>query len=325
VITAIERYIKDNLDMDAKVEPCPDISIFPLFLKNSFRFYTMTLLDVSCILLDPIQELPPTSELQKQVSMVKTVVGREVVVLLKGITPYKRRSLIGKRIPFIVEGNQIFLPFLGMHLSKAYIENKAKPKSFTLSAQLTFLYFLYGKIEEINATQLALLLKMTLMSASRALNELYGADLLSYEVGGKTGKSKVYRKIQDPLFFERGKDFLQTPVQKVVFVRKVPPNALGSGLEALAQLSRLNPPRQRVLAVGNNYLSPLLKNVHYFAENVFDEMGIMLEIWKYPPELFSCREQVDLASLYACLKDQKDERIEQALEEALRGESWYTG
>ena len=315
MITAIERYIKDNLDVDAKVEPCSDISIFPMFLRNSFRFYIMTLLDVSCILLDPIQELPYISELQKQVSMVKTIQGREVVILFKGITPYKRRSLIGKRIPFIVEGNQIFLPFLGMHLSKAYIENKAKPKSFTLSAQLTFLYFLYGKIEEINATQLALMLKMTIMTASRALNELYDADLLSYDIGGKTGKSKVYRKIQDPLFFERGKEFLQSPVQKTVFVREVPPNALVSGLEALAQVSMLNPPGQRVFAVGNRCL---------VAEEDFDEVGMNLEIWKYPPELFSCGEQVDLASLYACLKDQKDERIEQALEEALRSESWYT-
>jgi len=316
VITAIERYIKDNLDVDAKVEPCSDISIFPMFLRNSFRFYIMTLLDVSCILLDPIQELPYISELQKQVSMVKTIQGREVVILFKGITPYKRRSLITKRIPFIVEGNQIFLPFLGMHLSKAYIENKTKPKSFTLSAQLTFLYFLYGKIEEINATQLALMLKMTIMTASRALNELYDADLLSYEVGGKTGKSKVYRKIQNPLFFKRGKEFLQSPVQKTIFVRKVPLNALVSGLEALAQVSMLNPPGQRVFAVGNR---------HLIAEEDLDEMGMVLEIWKYPPELFSCGEQVDLASLYACLKDQKDERVEQALEEALRGESWYTG
>ena len=315
MITATERYIKANLDVDAKVAPCPDISIFPLFLRNSFRFYSMTLLDVSCILLDPIQELPPISELQKQISMVKTIQGREVVILFKGITPYKRRSLIGKRIPFIVEGNQVFLPFLGMHLSKAYIENKAKPKSFTLSAQITFLYFLYGKIEEINATQLSLILKMTIMTASRALNELYDADLLSYDIGGKTGKSKVYRKIQDPLFFERGKEFLQSPVQKTVFVREVPPNALVSGLEALAQVSMLNPPGQRVFAVGNQCL---------VAEEDFDEVGVNLEIWKYPPELFSCREQVDLASLYACLKDQKDERIEQALEEALRSESWYT-
>ena len=41
------------------------------------------------------------------------------------------------------------------------------------------------------------------------------------------------------------------------------------------------------------------------------------------PELFSYNDQVDLVSLYACLKDQQDERIKQALEEALRGESWY--
>jgi hypothetical protein len=40
--------------------------------------------------------------------------------------------------------------------------------------------------------------------------------------------------------------------------------------------------------------------------------------------LFSKQSHVDLLSLFASLKEEKDERIEQALEEVLRAESWYT-
>jgi hypothetical protein len=325
MISAIEQYIKDNLDLDAKVEYYSDIKILPLFLCNIYQFFQTNLLNVPCILLAPIPDLPPMATLHKHIDLVKGLGGKEVVLILKEVTQYKRRNLISQRIPFIIKGKQTFLPFLGMHLTKTSLENEAKPKFFTLSAQLTFLFFLYGKIESMNATQLAIVLRKTVMSASRALNELYDANLLTYEIGGKTGKSKVYRKIRDPQFFNIGKNYLQSPIQKTFFVKDAPTSALVSGLEALALLSMLNPPEHRVLAVGNRYLDKAVRNVHYFASQDLNEMSIMLEIWNYPPELFSCKEQVDLASLYACLKDQKDERIEQALEEALGGESWYTG
>jgi hypothetical protein len=323
VVTTIEQFFKDNLNLDIKVDYYPGIKLFPLFLSNIYRFYKTTLLDVPCILLEPIQNLYSMDALYKHINLVKSIGCNEVVLVLKGITQYKRRSLITQRIPFIIEGKQIFLPFLGMHLSKTWLENKTKPKIFTPSAQLTFLYFLYGKIEKINATQLAVVLNKSVMSASRALTDLFDTNLLTYQVGGKTGKSKVYCKIPDPLFFKRGKEYLYSPIQKKVFVKKAPPNALMSGLEALARLTMLNPPEHRILAVGNQYLRQAFQNIHYFTDNDFDEMGIILEIWDYPPELFSYNDQVDLVSLYACLKDQQDERIKQALEEALRGESWY--
>jgi hypothetical protein len=49
-----------------------------------------------------------------------------------------------------------------------------------------------------------------------------------------------------------------------------------------------------------------------------------LQIWDYDPREFSDKNYVDTLSLYASLKEDKDERIEQALEEVLRGEPWYT-
>jgi hypothetical protein len=52
---------------------------------------------------------------------------------------------------------------------------------------------------------------------------------------------------------------------------------------------------------------------------------VEVEVWDYDPGLFFNNGHVDLLSLYASLKEETDERIEQALEEVLQGESWYTG
>ena len=85
-------------------------------------------------------------------------------------------------------------------------------------------------------------LGLTVMTASRALNDLYDANLLIYEIGGKTGRSKEYRRISDPEYFEKGRRFIKSPVKKVVYVKSAPAGTLVAGLEALAELSMINPP-----------------------------------------------------------------------------------
>ena len=50
-----------------------------------------------------------------------------------------------------------------------------------------------------------------MMKSSRALNELYNAKLLIYEIGGKTGRSKYYSRIYDSDYFQKGKVCLILP------------------------------------------------------------------------------------------------------------------
>ncbi|MBC7087128.1 MAG: hypothetical protein H5T96_01420 [Tissierellales bacterium] len=67
-----------------------------------------------------------------------------------------------------------------------------------------YIYFLYHKEEVINTTDFAKKLGFNTMTASRALNYLYYANLITYEIGGKTGRSKDYRRIADCLRLKHG-------------------------------------------------------------------------------------------------------------------------
>ena len=53
----------------------------------------------------------------------------------------------------------------------------------------------------VHATKFSSMVGGTVMTASRALNALYDAKLLTYETGGKTGRTKEYRRIADPEYF----------------------------------------------------------------------------------------------------------------------------
>jgi hypothetical protein len=48
------------------------------------------------------------------------------------------------------------------------------------------------------------------------------------------------------------------------------------------------------------------------------------QIWNYDPQLLVKNSTVDLVSLALSTSDINDERVKQALEENLKGETWYS-
>lgn len=323
VMTA-EPYLKENIDNHVTIKPWRDKNKFPVLLRNIYNFYEMTILDTPCILLEVLDETPGVDVIQKHIKRIEELANQQIVLYYKEISRYRRKSLIENRIPFVIEDGQMFLPFLGLNLKKApqYVESEVN--TFSTSAQLAYLYFLYNKDVVVNATEFAEKMGYTVMTASRALNNLYNAKLIIYEIGGKTGRSKEYRRIPDPEYFEKGHVYIKSPVNKVVYVNRVPEGVLIAGLDALAGLSMMNPPGHPVRAISRGQLNKQEIEIIKNKDIVKDEKLVELEIWDYEPKQFTDKKHVDLMSLYASLKEEKDERIEQALEEVLQGETWYT-
>ena len=103
------------------------------------------------------------------------------------------------------------------------------------------------------------------MTASRALNDLHSLGLLTYEINGKTGMSKCYKRINDPDYYFRGSKYLKNPVKKVVYTEKniATGNSPIAGLEALSMKSMLNPPKRQVRAVYKKEAENIKKYIVY--------------------------------------------------------------
>lgn len=319
----IEPYLKENIDDHVTIKPLQDKNKFPVILRNNYNFYEIRILDNLCILLEILDEAPGVDAIEKHIKRIEELTNQHIVLYYKQITRYRRKSLIENRIPFIIEDGQIFLPFLGLHLKKApqYVDEEVS--TFSTSAQLAFLYFLFNKDAVINTAEFAQKMGFTTMTASRALNDLYNAKLITYRIGGKTGRSKEYRRISDPEYFKKGRAYIKTPVKRVVYVKRAPEKTLIAGLDALAELSMMNPLGHQVRAISCDQLNKQDIKIIKNKDIVKDQKFVELEIWDYDPKLFTDKKHVDIMSLYASLKEEKDERIEQALEEVLRGETWY--
>ncbi|MCK5763547.1 MAG: hypothetical protein KAH05_05460, partial [Clostridiales bacterium] len=175
------------------------------------------------------------------------------------------------------------------------------------------------------ATEFAGIINVTIMTASRILNELYGLGLLTYEIAGKTGRSKEYRRIKNPEYYRVGSEYLKNPVKKTVYVENAKENYPIAGLEALSLISMINPPDRKVRAICKKDFYKIREMIIVDKAKIMDKKIDELQVWCYDPIFLSKNNIVDLVSLSVSLSGIKDERIEQAIENRMEAEEWYTG
>lgn len=319
--TAI-TYLKETIDENVTVEKWNESEKLSLYLRTYFNYYSMSILDEKCLLIEFKNDSSSLNQLQKQIQQLKSYTMWPIVCYYSSLTTHRRKTLIENRIPFISHDGQLFLPFLGLLLKQSQDENRINKRRFSSSAQLAFLYLLYKK-ETVNVTQLAQELDVSMMTASRALNELYSAQLLTYEIKGKTARSKVYKRIKHPHYFKQAQTYLNTPVRKVVYTKDRPLNGYLAGLSALSSISEVNDSKNLTYAM---YYQDLSINQLELVENedvIKDESLIEVQLWSYDPKKVAQSGRVDLLSLYLSLSENNEERVKHALEDALLGEAWY--
>ena len=322
----LDGYLKENIDTNITVIPLNEKGKLPIFLSELYTFYSINILGESCLLAEVLNEVLSIESLKKHMRTISKNIDGHIVFLFRTISSYRRKTLIEERIPFIIEDGQAYLPFIWMDLKKITNENIEIIEKFSSTTQLVFLYFLYNKDLSIDTTELSKILKSSVMTASRALTDLYSLGLLNYEISGKTGRSKNYKRIDDTNYYNRGSKYLRNPVNKVVYAenteatKKMPV----AGLEALAMETMLNPPKRRVRAISRKEARDIKEYIVLNRDKITDMDLIEIQIWDYEPKLLVRNNLVDLVSMVLSINENKDERVEQAIEERLKGETWYT-
>ncbi len=327
MLNKVTEYLKENIDANVTINAWNGKSKLPLFLLELYEFYELNILENRCVLIKFNSDAPKINDMKKHIKTLKMISNDNLVFLYNAISPYRRKTLIQNRIPFIVENGQMYLPFLGLDLKMMTDKSTKSIDKFSSTVQLVFLYFLYNKDLSLNIAELAKKLNATSMTASRALKDLYSLGLLKYDIGGKTGKSKNYKRIDDIKYFDIGSKYLKNPVNKVVYIDKAAYNLVYgfpvAGLEALSMKSMLNPPAKPVRAVSKRKMNDLKDYIEKDTNKIKDMNLMELQVWDYDPMIFAKNNMVDLASLAASFSKTSDERVEQAIEESLKGESWY--
>lgn len=309
----IERYLHDILGISIKIKPWMKTTSLPNFLREMYDFMQMEISGQNYLLfVSKLKNSLTPANIKKQKELLALKTGLVPVYVDGIISTFDRKRLIGYKVPFVIPGNQMYLPMLGMDLREYFRKPQRKTRRFSPAAQVVALLVLKQWKKVLRASEVSKITGYSLMTVSRVFGEFESSEL---------GKRKVDGRNRNFLISLNGKDFwraalpnFDTPVKRII---RIPPGQQDqgmykSGLTALSCYSNLAEPSQPVYAVGpdrgKNLITRLKK---MFVQE--SEQDRMIEIWTYAPEILAENGIVDKRSLYLNLRAMNDERVASAL------------
>lgn len=306
-------YISSTLGIKVAYETWELESRLPYFMIDKYRMQAAYLADVKALFLYPNAELDQIGAIKKQILRIQKIENIPVVLILDKMTRQRRQYLIEAHIPFVVEGRQLFLPFLGVALQDRF-DTEIKPwETLQPSSQVLLLYFIYQNQGRIYTSDAVKALGFSAMTITRAAKQLEMTGNFRMEKEG--GKKALIADLPGRDLFEKIRPFLVNPVRKIIYIEhdEVTPEMILSGDSALAKKSMLNMPAIRCYSID----SKLGKELQGSERLLDADRQIRLEFWKYAPQLLAEGETVDTLSLALSMMESKDERVEEAIDEML--------
>jgi hypothetical protein len=315
------QYLHQVLGGDAmRVTAKSRAEELPYFLQDTYEVLPVELLGqpvtLACV---KGRQLLAAQQIDQHAKRLRELLHNPVVVALPEITPGERKQLIQRGIAFVVPGRQLFAPQMGMILSERFGTPPHREQELASPAtQALLIWFLnhHPVSETWHPFEDAAALGYAGMTATRAIRELLQFDLFELEVRGRAKYLKLIGTRRE--LWEKAKPHLRTPVLRTLWTydrRILDANgARWAGESALAQMTMLNEPQQPVLAMTAESAQQA-KQAGVFFEPREQADGVAVQVWRYMPGIQAKEKTVDLLSLWLSLRDNRDDRIQMALDE----------
>jgi len=294
----------------------------PLYINSIYNIWTAIIFGKKVLFLakKTIEHLTPL-QYQKHKELLEKKTGMLIVFILSDMKAYDRNRITQKRINFIIEDKQVFIPQLLIDL-KDYLP-KIKPKPIVLqpAAQLMILYHIQIKpLDGFTYKELAELLDYSYITISRAVDNLVKLELCKTE--GTKEKTLVFITDRKELW-KKALPYLKTPIKSTIFINEELPKDLLciSNINALAFYTDLNNETNIRYAINNNDFVKFMKDGLINETSKYDG-EYKIELWRYNPNILTTNDFVDPLSLYLYFRNETDESIEMALEQIIEQLPW---
>ena len=332
LLSDLQAYLDAAVGIDLRPSPCEHRPL-PTYLTHAFDLECGTILGHECVFaLDRGHEKLTPSAIEKRFKRLRAdFAGQQPVFVTPGMTSRERKRLVERRIPFIAPFAQLYLPPLGIDFHdklrprEVWPEPLHEEEPFKPATQVVLLWALQQERSiKMQVTPLAETLRYSQMSISRALRDLEAAGLVERPAKGQKRPARlVHERLET---WRQAQPLLQSPARKrYATSRRNLPGALLAGISALATMSNIAAPRQPTIAVSPKIwkdfkaaalVEPLAPH------GVVEPDQMIVETWTYAPDTLSTGPTVDVLSLHLSLRDNQDERVEAALEEAMETLKW---
>jgi hypothetical protein len=317
---AVHAYLHETLGIAPKVRPWAGAGKLPYFLQEAFEVRELKLLDRQVLLaIDRRADRVGLANVRGQLAKLRQLAGMPVVYVTRTLASYERKRLIEQKVPFLVPGNQLYLPDLGIDLREYFRKpTVAAQTALSPATQAMLIAVLLRKPwrAEWPPAEVVSELGYTPMTLSRAVKELTTAGIATLRTKGRVRWLHAERTAAQA--WEHARPLLRSPVKRRVWVlppAKSRPRPLRlAGLTALARLSMLTEPQWPTYAVGQAvWKAAAQAGLEMLPEPI--PGACEWEIWHYSPALVRDGDTVDPLSLTLSLQGSQDERVQLALEE----------
>lgn len=319
--TAVRRYLVDVLGVNPQLRPWAGIGKLPYFLHDAFNVLELEMLGRHILLaINRHAAKPPLATLREQIGKLENLSGYPVAYVAGTLASYERKRLIEQKIPFIVPGNQLYLPDMAIDLREYFRQRPRSRQSDTALSPSTQALLISALLRQPwqpvwKPAEVVAELGYTPMTLSRAVGELVDAGLAKLYTEGKARWLDMERSAAE--IWDQARSLMRSPVKRRLWVSHTSnldnvPHYL-AGLSALARYSTLSEPKFPVYALSQaSWKAAVEIGLKEVPEHMPDSCE--WQLWHYDPALIrKSIKTVDVLSLTLSLQDDADERVQIAL------------
>src|ERR1035437_5460958 len=145
----LEQYLNQTLGVTVALSPWRDSKRLAPYLWELYSFLEGQVLGAPCLLMvDAGEPEQAAAVVRKHMTQVQAKWPADVVYVRGRLTPYNRKRLVEQKVPFVVPGNQMYLPMLGVDFREHFRRLLAAPASFSPATQAMVIHWLLKGIDE---------------------------------------------------------------------------------------------------------------------------------------------------------------------------------
>lgn len=312
----LEKSLRQNVRMTENKEIYKKL---PLAYRGRYDIFTVETNGVLWMAIQPRDDVGLVL-LRRDRTCVEKMTGLNCAIFLERTTFYIKEKLMEEGIPFVIEGKQVFLPFIGYLLSKSNERELSPVHLISFLTQKMLLLAIYERWMEVKVSDAAKRMGVSTKSASRCFDEL---EYLNIGVLDMKGKSRVINIPDDrKQLWQQIESVLRNPVIRRFVLRKDMKLEKKAGISALCEYSLLSDNAYPTYAVTKKELKASGVKVEKQASEL-EEIGcVVFELGYFIDFLGKGLQDPFSVVLSQTREEQEEERIDISINKMLEEYVW---
>ena len=312
----LEKSLRQNVRMTENKEIYKKL---PLAYRGRYDIFTVETNGVLWMAIQPRDDVGLVL-LRRDRTCVEKMTGLNCAIFLERTTFYIKEKLMEEGIPFVIEGKQVFLPFIGYLSSKSNERELSPVHLISFLTQKMLLLAIYERWMEVKVSDAAKRMGVSTKSASRCFDEL---EYLNIGVLDMKGKSRVINIPDDrKQLWQQIESVLRNPVIRRFVLRKDMKLEKKAGISALCEYSLLSDNAYPTYAVTKKELKASRVKVEKQASEL-EEIGcVVFELGYFIDFLGKGLQDPFSVVLSQTREEQEEERIDISINKMLEEYVW---